>query len=89
VGQQREGFRVVAVVVSLACLSVAAYLAFDWADYGIDSTCGNLVTNRKAHSAPCTDIMRNRTIAVVGLAVAAAVLLGAAWATRRPRPDAS
>ena len=81
----RRLLRIGSVSVALACLGVAAYLAFDWAEYGIDSTCGNLVTNRKWDSAPCTGIMRNRSISVVGLAVTAAVLFGVAWLARHER----
>jgi hypothetical protein len=70
--------------VALACLGVAAWLAFDWADYGSDSTCGSLVRYKGA-GGTCAHIVRGRAIGVVGFAVAAFVLLGLAAATRRPR----
>jgi hypothetical protein len=56
------------LLVAVPSLSVAAYLAFDWADYGTDSTCGNLI-HRKNWSGPCSDIMWHRAYAVVGLSV--------------------
>ena len=62
------------MLVAAPCLFVAAYLAFDWADYGADSSCGNFV-RRKSWSGPCSDIMWHRTFAVIGLAVLAVVVL--------------
>ena len=59
------------------CLAIAAYLTFDWADYGADSTCGNLVRYKGA-GPPCSDIMRHRAIAVIALVVAAVVLVAVA-----------
>jgi hypothetical protein len=72
------------VAVALACVGVAAYLAFDWADYGSDSTCGSLVRYKGA-GGTCAHIMRGRVFGVLALGAAAIVLLGVAWITRRPR----
>jgi hypothetical protein len=73
-----------ALLLAIGCLVVAAYVAFDYADYGIDSTCGNLF-NRKGSTDPCADIMRNRLLAVIGLLVAAGVLGFVAWSKRERR----
>ena len=70
------------VAVALACLGLAAYLAFDWADYGSDSTCGSLVRYKGA-GGTCAHIMRGRVVGVVALGVAAIVLLGVACITGR------
>jgi hypothetical protein len=68
-------------IVALPCLCVAAVLAFDWADYGEDSTCGNFV-RRKNWSGPCSDIMWHRTFAVIGLVLFSIVLVLVAWRWR-------
>jgi hypothetical protein len=70
------------VALALACLGLAAYLAFDWADYGSDSTCGSLVRYKGA-GGTCAHIMRGRALGVVALGVAALVLLGVTWITGR------
>jgi hypothetical protein len=70
------------VALALACLGFAAYLAFDWADYGSDSTCGSLVRYKGA-GGTCAHIMRGRAFGVVALGVAAIVLLSLAWITGR------
>jgi hypothetical protein len=72
------------VVLAFACLGAAAYLAFDWADYGSDSTCGSLVRYKGA-GGTCAHIMRGRILGVVALALAACFLIGVAWFTRRRR----
>ena len=56
------------------CLAWAAYLAFDWADFGSDSTCGNFI-RYKGSGGTCADIMRNRGLGVIGLVTVAVVLL--------------
>jgi hypothetical protein len=71
------------VVAALACLGVAAWLAFDWADYGSDSTCGSLVRYKGA-GGTCAHIVRGRAIGAVGFVLSALVLLGLAATTRRP-----
>jgi hypothetical protein len=81
---RRALLRVVSVALAFACLGVAAYLAFDWADYGSDSTCGSLVRYKGA-GGTCAHIVRGRVIGVVAFGVAAIVLLGVAWITRQPR----
>ena len=86
---KRALVQAVSIPAALACLGIAAYLAFDWADYGIDSTCGNLVTNRKWDNGPCTDIMRNRSVAVLGLILASIVLLAIARGPRARRTHVS
>jgi hypothetical protein len=80
----RALLRVGSVVVAVSCLGVAAYLAFDWADYGSDSTCGNFIRYKGA-GGTCAHIMRGRVFGVVALIVASLVLLGLAWTTRQPR----
>ena len=78
----RALLRVGSVALALACLSVAAYLAFDWADYGSDSTCGSLVRYKGAGET-CAHIMRGRLLGVVALGLTAVLLLGLAWFTRQ------
>ncbi len=72
----RKGRLVLSVLVAVPCLLVAAYLAFDWADYGRDSSCGNFI-RRNSWTGPCSDIMWHRLFAVIGLVIFAglAVLL--------------
>ena len=79
----RRAWQAPAVLAALCCLAGAAYFAFDWADYGTDSTCGNFF-RYKGHGGTCADIMRNRILGVIGL-VALAIALGAAavWPLRR------
>ena len=75
--------RAIGVFVAVVCLAWAAYLAFDWADYGSDSTCGNFI-RYKGNGGTCADIMRNRVFGVIALVVIAIVLLVAsAWPRRR------
>jgi hypothetical protein len=81
---RRALLRVGSVAVALACLGVAAYLAFDWADYGADSTCGSLIRYKGA-GGTCAHIMRGRAFGVAALGLAAIVLLGVAWFARQPR----
>lgn len=76
--------RAVGAAIALACLGAAAWLAFDWADYGSDSTCGSLVRYKGA-GGTCAHIMRGRALGVLGFVVTAIVLLGLAWTTRRIR----
>jgi hypothetical protein len=73
----RSSLRYVCIAIAIVCLAAAAYLAFDWADYGIDSTCGNLV-NYDGSSGACAHIMRNRALEVGGLVVIAGSLLAVA-----------
>ena len=78
----RRGLRAIVVLLAVACLAAAAYLAFDWADYGTDSTCGNFI-RYKGHGGTCADIMRNRVLGVIGLVALAAVFaVAAAWPPR-------
>jgi hypothetical protein len=70
--------------LALACLGVAAYFAFDWADYGSDSTCGSLVRYKGA-GGTCAHIMRGRAFGIFALVLAAIVLLGITWFARRRR----
>ena len=74
----RALLRVGSVALALACLGVAAYLAFDWADYGSDSTCGSLVRYKGA-GGTCAHIMRGRAFGILALGLAAIILLGVAW----------
>jgi hypothetical protein len=69
------------VAVALVCLGIAAYLAFDWADYGSDSTCGSLVRYKGA-GGTCAHLMHGRLFGVVVLGVIALVFLGTAAITR-------
>jgi len=78
----RTLLKVTCALGAFGCLVGAAYLAFDWADYGCDSTCGNFVRYKGA-GGTCAHIMRGRVLGVVGLVVTAIVLLGAAWLTRQ------
>jgi len=79
----RTFVRTVAGLFALGCVGIAAYLAFDWADYGTDSTCGNFARYKGA-GAPCSDIIRHRAIAVAILVVIAIALVLVA-APRRKR----
>jgi hypothetical protein len=74
-------------VLAVGCLAVAAYLAFDWLDYGTDSTCGNFL-HYKGAGGYCAHAMRNRALGVTGLVGAAAALVVGAFvlAHRRPGP---
>jgi hypothetical protein len=72
------------VALGLASLGCAAYLAFDWADYGSDSTCGSLVRYKGA-GGTCAHIMRGRLFGVIALGLAAILLIGVAWFTRQRR----
>ena len=78
----RTLLKVACALGALGCLASAAYLAFDWADYGSDSTCGNFIRYKGA-GGTCAHIMRGRVLGVVGLVVAAIVLLGTTWMTRQ------
>ena len=69
--------RYICIAIAIVCLATAAYLTFDWADYGIDSTCGNLV-NYHGSDGPCAHIMRNRALEVGGLVVIAGSLFAVA-----------
>jgi hypothetical protein len=83
----RAEVRSLLAVVALGCIGVAAFVAFTWVDYGLDSTCGSLI-QRKSSVGPCADIMRQRLIGVVllvAIAVVAAVV--AAWPRRAAHPD--
>jgi hypothetical protein len=53
-------------VVATPCLLFAAYLTFDRADYGEDSTCGNFI-RRAPWTGACSEIMWHRVLAVIGL----------------------
>jgi len=78
----RSLVRTLAGMATVACLAIAAYLAFDWADLGLDSTCGNLI-RRKSAVGPCADIVRHRLIGVIVLVTLAIVLaVVAAWPAR-------
>ena len=72
------------MTVALACLAIAAYLAFDWVDYGADSTCGSLV-HYKGAGEPCVRTMQGRVIWIATLGWAAIVLLWPAWMAGQPR----
>jgi hypothetical protein len=61
-------------LVATSCLVAAAYLAFDWADYGADSTCGNFI-RRAPWTGPCSEIMWHRVFAVIGLVIFTSVVL--------------
>jgi len=73
--------RALSVVVAAPCLTGAAYLAFDWADYGQDSTCGNFV-RRAPWTGACSEIMWHRVDAVIGLVVFAVMVVLLAWRRR-------
>ena len=75
--RERPRLRLLFVAIAIMCLAAAAYLAFDWADYGIDSTCGNLF-NYDGSDGPCAHIMRNRALEAGGLVVIAGSLLAVA-----------
>ena len=64
----------VSVLVAASCLVAGAYLAFDWADYGLDSTCGNFI-RRAPWTGPCSEIMWHRVFAVIGLVILASLML--------------
>jgi hypothetical protein len=72
------------VALALGCLGVAAYVAFDWADYGSDSTCGSLVRYKGA-GGTCAHIMRGRAFGIFALVLAAILLLGITWFARQRR----
>jgi hypothetical protein len=74
--------RPIFVVAAVSCVGFAAYLAFDWADYGADSTCGSLV-HYKGAGEPCVHTMQGRVMFVVMLGLAAIVLLRLAWIAGR------
>jgi hypothetical protein len=76
--------RALSVIVAAPCLLAAAYLAFDWADYGEDSTCGNFI-RRAPWTGACSEIMWHRVFAVIGLVVFAGTLLLLAWLRREGR----
>jgi len=80
----RALLRIGSAALALACLGVAAYLVFDWADYGSDSTCGSLVRYKGA-GGTCAHIMRGRAFGAVALGIAATLLLGVAWFAGRRR----
>ena len=77
----RAALRAIAAVLALGCIATAAYFAFDWADYGSDSTCGNFVRYKGA-GPPCSDIMRNRLLIVTVLVISAIALVVAAVSRR-------
>jgi hypothetical protein len=86
----RSLWRALGVLAAVACLAWAAYLAFDWADYGADSTCGNFI-RYKGSGGTCAEIMRNRVLGVIGLVTVAVVLLVVAalpWLRRRTAKSA-
>jgi hypothetical protein len=64
----------VSALVAACCFVAAAYLAFDWADYGTDSTCGNFI-RRAPWTGPCSEIMWHRVFAVIGLVIFASLVL--------------
>jgi len=74
---------VLCVAVALVCLVGVAYLAFDRADYGADSTCGNFF-DYKGAGGTCAHIMRNRALEAGGLVVIAGSLLASAVVVRTP-----
>jgi hypothetical protein len=61
------------VTAALACLAWAAWLALDWVDYGIDSTCGNFI--RRGAGEYCAHVRRGRISGFVVLIVVAALLI--------------
>ena len=65
---------VLSSVLAVSCLAVATYLAFDWADYGEDSTCGNFI-RRAPWTGSCSAIMWHRVFAVIGLVTFAGVMV--------------
>jgi hypothetical protein len=71
-------------VAALACVGLAAYLAFDWADDGPDSTCGSLVRYKGA-GGTCAHVMRGRAFGAMVLGLTAIVLLAGAWIARQPQ----
>ncbi len=84
----RTFVRAAAALCAVGCIAVSAFLAFDWADYGTDSTCGNFIRYKGA-GAPCSDIIRNRALAVTVLVLMAIALVIVAVSVRHraPRPD--
>ena len=72
--RNRAWLGVGSVLVALACLAGAAWLALDWADYGSDSTCGNFI--RRGAGEYCAHIRRGRISGLVVL-IAVAAILGA------------
>jgi hypothetical protein len=77
--------RLVCVAVAIVCLAGAAYLAFDRADYGYDSTCGNFFRYKGA-GGTCAHVMRNRALEAGGLVVIAGSLLAVAALPARRLP---
>jgi hypothetical protein len=77
----RAWVRIAAGLLAIGCLAISAYLAFDWADYGDDSTCGNFIRYKGA-GPPCAEIMQHRLIGVVALVVLALALAVVAVSTR-------
>ena len=69
------------MLVVSSCFAVAAYLAFDWADYGEDSSCGNFV-RRAPWRGACSEIMWHRVFAVIGLVVFAGLAVLLSWVRR-------
>jgi hypothetical protein len=77
----RALLRAGSVAAALTCLAAAAWLALDWVDYGSDSTCGSLVRYKGA-GGTCAQTMHRRIGGVVGLVVAAILLIGIALTLR-------
>ena len=83
----RTSLRVGSVVAALACLAGTAWFVLDWADYGSDGTCGNLIRYKGA-GGNCAHIAHGRTLGAVLLGVAALALLTFAVIARpRRTPD--
>lgn len=78
---QHRTRRAISLVVAVPCLLGAAYLAVDWADYGEDSTCGNLI-RRAPWTGTCSGIMWHRMLGVIGLVVLAVLVVLLAWLPR-------
>lgn len=81
VAMDRTTGRALSLVVAVPLLLVASYLAFDWADYGEDSTCGNFI-RRAPWVGACSAIMWHRAFAVIGLVVSAGLVVLLAWLRR-------
>jgi hypothetical protein len=85
--RNRAWLGVGSVTAALACLAWAAWLALDWVDYGIDSTCGNFI--RRGAGEYCAHVRRGRVSAFVVLIVVAALFVAfAAHLFRRTNPTA-
>ena len=67
--------------MAIACLGAAAFLALDWADYGADSTCGNLVRYKGA-GGTCAHLIRGRAFGVAALTLIAIVVVAIGWSVR-------